>query len=221
MERRLEEATRDAILREIPRAQGVYLARFEPSARDGLEPVVHVQLSCRRSGWRADTQPSLETTLGGSRRRGTARWEGPSASRGSRPEPMEREPGQDRASVLDPEVDRLRQEWARASARLFAVHAERLAGRATQKELVDAVEHARAARAAWSRSAGRPVNLRDVGERQVFDVVQLRIEGGSLYLRGELEAHRRTLSGDGRLAGRRPSRRAGPAGGGGGVAGRT
>src|SRR6266545_894942 len=49
VERRLEEATRDAILRELPRAQGVYLARFEPSARGGLEPVAHVHLSCRMS----------------------------------------------------------------------------------------------------------------------------------------------------------------------------
>ena len=49
VERRLEDATRDAVLRELPRAQGVYLARFEPSARGGLEPVAHVHLSCRAS----------------------------------------------------------------------------------------------------------------------------------------------------------------------------
>jgi hypothetical protein len=192
VERRLEDATRDAILREVPRAQGVYLARFEPSARDGLEPVVHVQLSCRR----LDGGPNPALTRDDARRFETAWNREVGRAFGLSREParaQEREPAQDRASVLGPEIDRLRQEWARASARLFAVHAERLHGRATQQELVDAVEHARAARAAWSRSAGRPVNLRDVGERQVFDVVQLRIEGGSLYLRGELEAHRRTL----------------------------
>src|SRR5262249_16632458 len=49
VERRLKEATLDAIRRELPRAQGVYLARFEPSAQGGLEPVVHVHLSCRSS----------------------------------------------------------------------------------------------------------------------------------------------------------------------------
>jgi hypothetical protein len=40
---------------------------------------------------------------------------------------------------------------------------------------------------------GPSVDLRDIETRQVFDVVRLRIEGGNRYLRGPLEAHRRTL----------------------------
>jgi hypothetical protein len=40
---------------------------------------------------------------------------------------------------------------------------------------------------------GPPVDLRDVERRQVFDVVRLRIEGGSRYLRGTLEGHRRSI----------------------------
>jgi hypothetical protein len=35
--------------------------------------------------------------------------------------------------------------------------------------------------------------LRDVERRQVFDVVRLRVEGGSRYLRGPLEGHRRSI----------------------------
>jgi hypothetical protein len=192
VERRLEEAARDLILREIPRAQGVYLARFEPSARDTVEPVVHAYLSCRRSD--GGPVPALNRD---DERRFEAAWNREAERAFGVPRDVtraiERALAQGHASALDPEAERLRQEWARASARLFAVYPERLAGRATQKELVEAVEQARAARAAWSRHAGPPVNLRDVGERQVFDVVRLRIEGGSLYLRGALEAHRRTL----------------------------
>jgi hypothetical protein len=192
VERRLEEATRDAILRELPRAQGVYLARFEPSARDTVEPVAHVHLSCRCS----DGGP-LPALTRDDARRFEATWNREverafGLSRGQA-RGLERQQAQGRTSVLDPEAERLRQEWARASARLFAVYPERLAGRATQKELLDAVNEARAARAAWSRYAGSPVNLRDVEQRQVFDVVRLRVEGGSRYLRGPLEAHRRTL----------------------------
>ena len=99
----------------------------------------------------------------------------------------------DRATVLSPETERLRQEWARASARLFAVYTQRLAGNASRKDLVEAAEQARAARAAWSRGAGAPVDLRDVERRQILDVIRLRIEGGSRFLRGPLEAHRRSL----------------------------
>jgi hypothetical protein len=186
VERRLEEATRDAILREVPRAQGVYLARFEPSARGDLEPVAHVHLSCRRS----DGGPAPALTREDARRFEAA-WnrEVVRAFGLSREQFQERS----RAAVLDPEAERLRQEWARASARLFAVYPERLAGRATQKDLLEAVEQARAARAAWSRHVGPPVDLRDVERRQVLDVIRVRIEGGSRYLRGPLEAHRRTL----------------------------
>lgn len=192
VERRLEEAARDLILREIPRAQGVFLARFEPSARDTVEPVVHAHLSCRRS----DGGPVPALTRDDARRF-EATWNRDvgkvfGISRGLI-RPLERELGQDRPSALEPEAERLREEWARASARLFAVYPERLAGRATQKELLQAVEQARAARAAWTRHAGPPVNLRDVEQRQVFDVVRLRIEGGSRYFRGALEANRRTL----------------------------
>jgi len=67
---------------------------------------------------------------------------------------VERGPGQDRVSVLDPAAQRLQQEWSRASARLFAVYTERLAGKATQKELADAVSQVCEARAAWSREIG-------------------------------------------------------------------
>ena len=49
VEARLEEAARNAILRQWPRAQGVYVARFEPSDRGGLEPVIHAHLSSRRT----------------------------------------------------------------------------------------------------------------------------------------------------------------------------
>src|SRR5258707_1461502 len=49
VETKLEEAARNAIVREWPRAQGAYLVRFEPSARGDLEPVAHVHLSSRRT----------------------------------------------------------------------------------------------------------------------------------------------------------------------------
>src|SRR6185295_2742957 len=65
--------------------------------------------------------------------------------------------------------------------------------KATQKELADAAGQARDARMAWSREVGPSVDLRDMDKRQVFDVIRLRIDGGSRYLRGPLEAHRRTL----------------------------
>jgi hypothetical protein len=185
VERRLEEATRDAILREFPRAQGVHLARFEPSARGDLEPVAHVHLSCRRT----DGGPVPALT-----REDARRFEAAWNREVGRAFGLSRELQQDRGrAVLDPEAARLRQEWARASARLFAVYPERLAGKATQKELLEALERARAARAAWSRHVGPPVDLRDVERRQVLDVIRVRIEGGSRYLRGPLEAHRRTL----------------------------
>jgi len=185
VERRLEEATRDAILRELPRAQGVHLARFEPSARGDLEPVVHVHLSSRRS----DGGPAPALT-----REDARRFEAAWNREVGRAFGLARELEQDRGrAVFDPEAERLRQEWARASARLFAVYPERLAGRATQKDLLEAVEQARAARAAWSRHVGPPVDLRDVESRQILDVIRVRIEGGSRYLRGPLEAHRRTL----------------------------
>jgi hypothetical protein len=100
----------------------------------------------------------------------------------------------DRASALDPEAERLRQEWARASARLFGAYTEHLHGKATHKELADALANARTARTAWSHAAGPPVDLRDVEHRQVFDIVRLRIESGARFLRGPLEAHRRTVS---------------------------
>jgi hypothetical protein len=63
----------------------------------------------------------------------------------------------------------------------------------TQKELLEVAQQARAARTAWSRQAGLAIDLRDVDRRQVFDVIRLRIEGGSRYLRGPLEALRLTL----------------------------
>jgi hypothetical protein len=99
----------------------------------------------------------------------------------------------DRVSVLDPAAERLREQWARVSTRLFAVYTERLAGKATQKELVEVAQQARAARTAWIRQTGPPIDLRDVDRRQVFDVILLRIDGGARYLRGQLEDLRRTL----------------------------
>ncbi len=47
VERRIEEATRDALLRDMPRAQGVYVTHFEEDGRRRLEPVTHVHLSSR------------------------------------------------------------------------------------------------------------------------------------------------------------------------------
>jgi hypothetical protein len=184
VERRLEEATRDVVLRELPRAQGVYLARFEPSARGGLEPVAYVHLSCRTS----DGGPAPALTREDARRFEAA-WSRDTEKAFGIARGLDR----DRPLALDPEAERLRQEWARSSTRLFAAYTERLHGKATHKELADALANARTARAAWSRAAGPPVDLRDVEHRQVFDVVRLRIEGGARYLRGPLEAHRRTL----------------------------
>jgi hypothetical protein len=192
VESRLEEAARNAILRELPRAQGAYVVRFEPSAREGLEPVAHVYLSSRR----LDGGP-LPALTREDARRFEATWNREverafNLARGQA-RGLEREHGHDRASVLDPAAQRLQQEWSRASARLFAVYSDRLAGKATQKELTDAAGQARAARMAWSREAGPSVDLRDVETRRVFDVVRLWLEGGNRYLRGPLEAHRRTL----------------------------
>jgi len=192
VESRLEEAARNAILRELPRAQGAYLVRFEPSAREGLEPVGHVYLSSRRS----DGGPLPALTREDARRLEGA-WNREvervfNLARGQA-RGLERGTAQDRASALDPAAQRLRQEWSRASARLFAVYTERLAGKVTQRELADAAGEARAARMAWSREVGPSVDLRDIETRQVFDVVRLRIEGGNRYLSGPLEAHRRTL----------------------------
>jgi len=184
VERRLEEATRDVILRELPRAQGVYLARFEPSARGGLEPIAHVHLSCRTS----DGGPAPALT-----REDARRFEAAWSRDAEKAFGIARGSDRDRASAVDPEVERLRQEWARASTRLFVAYTERLHGKATHKELADALANARTARAAWSHAAGPLVDLRDIEHRQVFDVVRLRIEGGARYLRGPLEAHRRTV----------------------------
>jgi hypothetical protein len=192
VESRLEEATRNALLREFPRAQGAYLVRFEPSPREGLEPVAHVHLSCRGSD--GSPSPALNWEHA---RRFEATWNHEvdrvfGLTRAQSRE-LEHARAQDRVSVLDPAAERLREEWARASARLFAVYTDRLAGKATQKELAEAAQQARAARTAWSRLAGPAIDLRDVERRQVFDVIRLRIAGGSRYLRGPLEALRRTL----------------------------
>ena len=191
VEARLEEATRNTLLREFPRVQGVYVARFEPSARGSLEPVAHVHLSCRQS----DGGPAPALSREDERRVGAA-WSREverafGLVRGRAHEPRHAHT-KDRATVLGPEVEHLHQEWGRASAKLFAVYTHRLAGNASREELVDAAARAREARAAWGR-AGAPVDLRDVERRQVRDVVRLRIEGGNRFLRGPLEAHRRSL----------------------------
>ncbi len=185
VEARLEEAARNAIVREWPRAQGVYLVRFEPSARGDLEPVAHVHLSSRRT----DGSPSPALARDDARR-----FEAAWGREVSRAFGISRGLQEERArTVLSPEAERRRTEWARTAARLFAVYTERLAGRATRSELLDAVDQARAARAAWGREAGPPIDLRDVERRQVFDTVHVRIEGGSRYLGGPLEASRRAL----------------------------
>ncbi len=185
VEARLEEAARNAIVREWPRAQGVYLVRFEPSARGDLEPVAHAYLSSRRT----DGGPSPALTRDDARRFEVT-W-GREVGRALRiSRGLQQERGR---AVLSPEAERRRTEWARAAARLFAVYTERLAGRATRRELLDAADQARAARGSWEREAGPPVDLRDVERRQVLDTVRVRIEGGSRYLRGPLEAPRRTL----------------------------
>jgi hypothetical protein len=192
VEARIEEATRNALLREFPRVQGVYVARFEPSARGSLEPVAHVHLSCRQSD--GGPAPALsredERRIGAAWSREVERAFGLVRGRAHEPEHAH---AKDRATVLSPEAEHLRQEWGRASAKLFAVYAQRLAGNASREELVDAADRAREARAAWSRVAGAPVDLRDVDRRQVLDVVRVRIEGGSRFLRGPLEADRRSL----------------------------
>ena len=185
VETRLGEAARNAIVREWPRAQGVYLVRFEPSARGDLEPVAHVHLSSRRT----DGGPAPALTRDDTRRFEVA-WD----REVGRALGLARMPEIERGrAVLSPEAERRRTDWARTSARLFAVYTERLAGRASEQELHDAVQQARVARAAWSHEAGPPVDLRDVERRQVFDTVRLRIEGGNRYLGGPLEAHRRAL----------------------------
>ena len=131
--------------------------------------------------------------LGASMEPGTARWSARSASVAVRHAVWSMGPARTEHPRFDPATQRLQQEWSRASARLFAVYSERLAGKATQKELADAAAQARTARMAWSREAGPSVDLRYIETRQVFDVVRIRIEGGTRYLRGPLETHRRTL----------------------------
>jgi hypothetical protein len=189
VEARIEQATRAALARELPRADGVFLVRFEPSSREGLAPVAHVHLTSRLT----DSGPAPAIS-----RDHAARFE----ERWSRE--MERAFGvrdflalarerDDRGPVLNPEGERLRQEWARASARLFAVYASRLAGKASREELTQAAAQARTARSGWSAQFGRAVDLREMDSRRTLDVVQVRIEGGAKYLSGPLEAHRKTV----------------------------
>ena len=102
VETRLEEAARNAIVREWPRAQGAYVVRFETAARGDLEPVAHVHLSSRRT----DGGPAPALTREDSRRfeavwsREVERAFGLSRglARG-----LERDRGQTRTSVLKPE----------------------------------------------------------------------------------------------------------------------
>lgn len=61
------------------------------------------------------------------------------------------------------------------------------------QDLLDAAAQARTARDAWTRESNALVDLRDVERRQVSDVVQIRIEGGSRYLQGPLEDERRNI----------------------------
>lgn len=186
VEARILQATRAALARELPRAQGVYLVRHEPGARGGLEPVAHVQLSSRL----ADGGPAPAIS-----RDHAARFEERWAHEVTRAFGLQRgRLGVDRAAertpALDPETDRLRQEWARASSRLFAVYAERLSGKTSGEDVAAALGEARAAREKWGQRMGPAVDLRDTETRRVMDVVQIRIEGGSRYLSGPLEPHR-------------------------------
>ena len=133
---------------------------------------------------------------------------------------LEREPAQDRASVLDPEAERLRQEWARASARLFAVYT-----RAPGRE-GDAEGTGRRGRAGPRGAGGLEPRRRPAGQpprRGGAPGVRRR----PVQDRGRQplppRAARSTspdAAGDGRLASRRPSGGVGPAAGGGRVAGR-
>jgi hypothetical protein len=184
VERKLEDAARDATLRELPRAQGLYVVRFEPSARGGLEPVAHVHLTARN----ADGGPASALTREDARRIETA-WDRGLAKAFGLERLRESEPQR----APDPRIEGLRQEWARASARLFAAYTDRLHGKATAKQLADALTAARETRGAWSQAAGPRVDLRDVERRQVFDSVRVRIEGGARYLAGPLAAHRRPI----------------------------
>jgi hypothetical protein len=189
VEARIVQATREALARELPRAQGVYLVRHEPSSRGGLEPVAHVQLSSRLAN--GGPAPALSRDQA---ERFQHRW----AHEVSRAFGLQRgrlglDRGVERAPALAPETDRLRQEWARASARLFAVYADRFSGKASANDLTAAVGKARAGREAWRQRMGPAVDLREVDTRRVMDVVRIRIEGGSRYLSGPLEPHRRAV----------------------------
>jgi hypothetical protein len=189
VEARMQDATRAALSREMPRAQGVYLVRFEPSVRGVPEPVAHVHLSCRLG----DGGPAPALT-----REQLARFQERWTHEVERAFGLHRGPAReidhDRATpALDPEVARLRQQLARGAARLFAVYAERLAGSATRSDLDRAVDQVRRTRAAWLRQIGPVLNLADVARRQVFDVIRVRIEGGTRYLGGALEGHRRRV----------------------------
>jgi hypothetical protein len=189
VEARLQDATRAALSREMPRAQGVYLVRFEPSVRGVPEPVAHVHLSCRLG----DGGPAPALT-----REQLARFQQRWTHEVERAFGLHRGPvreiDHDRAMpALDPEVARLRQQLARGAARLFAVYAERLAGSATRSDLDRAVDQVRRTRTAWLRHIGPALNLADVARRQVFDVIRVRIEGGTRYLGGPLEGQRRRV----------------------------
>jgi hypothetical protein len=191
VERRLEEATRQALLRELPGRQGVYFARFEPSNRGDLEPVVHVHASCRLSN--GEPAPAL-THQDAERFR--ERWNRHverafGLARGGISE-RDRAHGQDRLPSFGPEAARLRVEWVQASARVLAVRLMRLAGRATPNDLAEALAHARAARAAWTRLMS-PDADRGATRRRVFDQLDVRIEGGTRYLGGTLEGERHRI----------------------------
>jgi hypothetical protein len=189
VEARLQDATRAALSRELPRAQGVYLVRFEPSVRGVPEPVAHVHLSCRLG----DGGPAPALT-----REQLARFHDRWTHEVERAFGLHRGPARgidhERGTPsLDPEAARLRQQLARGAARLFAVYAERLAGTATRGDLDRAVDQVRRTRAAWLRHIGPALDLRDLARRQVFDVIRVRIEGGTRYLSGHLEGQRRRV----------------------------
>ena len=117
VEQRIEEATREALLRELPRAQGVYLTHFEEDGRGRLEPVTHVHLSSRGTDGRPVPALTREDA-----RRFEAIWtrqvERAFGITRALARALERQQAPARDSALQRGLDHLRQEWARASTRL-------------------------------------------------------------------------------------------------------
>jgi hypothetical protein len=190
VEARVRDATRAFLDRELPGRQGVHLARFEPTARGDLEPAARVHLSCRLTD--GTPAPSLTREhASGLQERWTRDVE--NAFGLERSQNYERHKRPDRTPTPGLDWSNLRQVWARAQARLFVLYAERLGGKGTREQLEAAVAQVRSTRGAWAAQGAIPTGQRDGDRRQVMDVIQLRIEGGSRYLAGALEGQRRSI----------------------------